>query len=66
MTETSKLYHDLESKCSSLKSAIKLLRECEPGEKGEILALMNEAARDILKFLSELGEEINSGKNPAL
>lgn len=64
MTEANKLYHDLESKCSSLKSAVKLLRECPPEEKDEILALMNEAARDILKFLSEL-EEINSGKNPA-
>ena len=54
-----KLYHDLASKCASLKSAVKILRDCPPGERKEMLALMIETANTILKSLSELDRHYN-------
>ena len=58
MADANRLYHDLESKTAGLKSAVKLLRECTPEEKREILALMRDAARDIQKYLTELEKDI--------
>ena len=52
--ESSKLLHDLRSKCSSLKSAAELYKDCSPAEKKEMLALMNAAAAEIVKLLSQL------------
>ena len=57
--EPDKLLHDLESKCASLKSGARLLRECSPTEKHEMLVLMNDAARDILRHLRELEKVID-------
>lgn len=54
-----KLYHDLASKCASLKSAVPILRASQPEERKEILALMTEAANTILKCLSELDQHYN-------
>jgi prephenate dehydratase len=53
-TESSKLLHDLRSKCSSLKSAAELYKDCSAAEKKEMLALMNAAAAEIVKLLSQL------------
>ena len=58
--EPDKLLHDLESKCASLKSGARLLRECPPAEKREMLALMNEAAQDVLRYLSEFKNQIDA------
>ncbi len=52
--ESSKLLHDLRSKCSSLKSAAELYKDCSAAEKKEMLALMNAAAAEIVKLLSQL------------
>lgn len=54
-TDNSKLLHDLRSKCSSLKSAAELYKDCSPAEKKEMLALMNAAAAEISGILSRLG-----------
>lgn len=54
MAEETKLYHDIESKTASLKSAAKLLRECPADQKRELITLMRQAAQDIQKHLSEL------------
>ena len=53
-TDSSKLLHDLRSKCSSLKSAAELYKDCSAAEKKEMLALMNAAAAEISKLLVQL------------
>ena len=53
-TDNSKLLHDLRSKCSSLKSAAELYKDCSAAEKKEMLALMNNAAAEITKLLASL------------
>ena len=52
--DSGKLLHDLRSKCSSLKSAAELYKDCSAAENKEMLALMNAAASDIVKVLGEL------------
>ena len=52
--EARKLLHDLESKTASLKSAVKLLRDCAPKERKEMLSLMKTAASEIGECLAEL------------
>lgn len=52
--DTSKLLHDLRSKCSSLKSAAELYKDCSAPEKKEMLALMKAAAGEISKTLALL------------
>lgn len=49
--DSGKLLHDLRSKCSSLKSAAELYKDCSAAEKKEMLALMNAAAAEIVKIL---------------
>ena len=49
-----KLLHDLRSKCASLKSAAELYKDCSPGEKKEMLALMKAAAAEISRLLEAL------------
>ncbi|HNW42857.1 MAG TPA: hypothetical protein PKI19_00020 [Elusimicrobiales bacterium] len=56
--DPSKLLHDLRSKCSSLKSAAELYKDCSAPEKKEMLALMKAAAAEITKTLAEL-EAVN-------
>jgi hypothetical protein len=52
--ETRKILHDLESKSASLKSAARLLRDCPPAERREMLALMRNAAKEIVTCLDEM------------
>lgn len=51
---SSKLLHDLRSKCSSLKSAAELYKDCSPAERKEMLALMKQAASEIAASLEKL------------
>lgn len=51
---SSKLLHDLRSKCASLKSAAELYKDCSPAEKKEMLALMKQAAAEISTSLENL------------
>ncbi len=53
-SDVSKLLHDLRSKCSSLKSAAELFKDCSAAERKEMLALMNAAAGEITKTLEAL------------
>lgn len=53
-----KLYHDLDSKCASLKGAVKLLRECQPEEKKEMIDLMTDCANSLVKCLSDLKQRL--------
>lgn len=55
-TDTSKLLHDLRSKCSSLKSAAELFKDCSAAEKKEMLALMSAAAEEITRTVAELNK----------
>jgi len=57
-TDNSKLLHDLRSKCSSLKSAAELYKDCSAAEKKEMLALMNAAAAEITKLLGQLEKAV--------
>ena len=52
--ESNKLTHDIESKCASLKSAAKMLKECTPEEKKEILTLMKASAQELVRITTEL------------
>ncbi len=54
--DSGKLLHDLRSKCSSLKSAAELYKNCSAAEKKEMLALMNAAAAAIMKIMDELAK----------
>jgi hypothetical protein len=49
-----KLLHDIKAKCSSLKSAADLFKDCSAEEKKEMISLMSNAAKDITKHLSDL------------
>jgi len=57
-TDSSKLLHDLRSKCSSLKSAAELYKDCSAAEKKEMLALMKAAAAEIAKALAQLDSAV--------
>ena len=46
------LIHDVNSKCSSLKDAAKLLTDSTPAEKKELLALMVKQARTLADDLA--------------
>jgi hypothetical protein len=52
--DSGKLLHDLRSKCSSLKSAAELYKDCSAAEKKEMLALMNAAAAEIATILAQI------------
>lgn len=56
--DNSKLLHDLRSKCSSLKSAAELYKDCSAAEKKEMLALMNAAAAEITRLLGQLEKTV--------
>ncbi len=47
-----KLIHDVNSKCSSLKDAAKLLTGSSPAERKELLALMVAQARSLANALA--------------
>lgn len=47
-----KLIHDINSKCSSLKDAAKLLPDASPAERKELLSLMVRQARALSDELS--------------
>jgi hypothetical protein len=47
-----KLIHDINSKCSSLKDAAKLLADASAAEKKELLALMVKQARALADELA--------------
>lgn len=52
--EMRKLLHDIDSKTSSIKSAAKLLRECEPQERKEMLTLMKAATQELADCITGL------------
>jgi len=56
--DSTKLLHDLKSKCASLRNAADLLKDCSPAEKKEMLALMTMAAAEIVKITGELGKTV--------
>jgi len=60
-TKWDDLLHDIKAKSVSLQTAVGLLRDSAPAEKREVLALMNQAARDILRYLAEVEKEMESG-----
>ncbi|MFA6435354.1 MAG: hypothetical protein WCW52_11745 [Elusimicrobiales bacterium] len=55
-SDATKLLHDLKAKCSSLKSASDIFKNCSSAEKREMLALMNAAAADIAAIMGELSK----------
>ncbi len=57
MPDIGKIHHTLKSKTTSLKNAAELLQKCPPEKRNTIIALMREAAQDIIRLLTELGNE---------
>ena len=56
--DATKLLHDLKSRCSSLKSAADLFKDCSPAEKKEMLALMTAAAEEIASTVAALSKSV--------
>jgi hypothetical protein len=54
--DTTKLLHDIKSRCASLGSAAGLYKDCSAGEKKEMLALMTAAAEEINKTVAALSK----------
>ena len=54
----SNLLHDIQSKCASLKSAAQLLKDCPPEQTREMLALMTDETREILRCLHDMQREL--------
>jgi hypothetical protein len=52
------LRHDIKSKSVSLQNAVDLLRGSPASERREIVALMRQAAGDIVRFVAELEKEL--------
>jgi len=48
-----KLIHDVNSQCSSLRSAAALLKDCPPKESGELLTMMVRQAEILAQILSD-------------
>jgi hypothetical protein len=60
-TKLDTLRHNIKGKSSSLRGAVDILRDCTSSEKREIVALMAEAARDLVRYVSELEKELDNG-----
>lgn len=56
-SELNRLLHDIQSKCSSLKSAAKLLKDASPEEAREMVALMQPAAEAVSRAVEGLDKE---------
>lgn len=54
MTEPGKLYHNLRSRATGLKSAADMLEQCPADKKEKIIALMRAAALEIGQLLDEV------------
>jgi hypothetical protein len=52
--ELRRLLHDVQSKCASLKSAARILKDCPDGQVREMVSLMTQEAREILDCMVEL------------
>lgn len=57
--EAKRLLHSLQSKCASLKSASQLVKDCAPQKAREMLTLMTQEARELLKCLYDLRKEMD-------
>ena len=60
-SEVARLLHDVQSKCSSLKSAAKLLKDASPEEAREMVALMRPAAEAVSRAVDGLAKEFGRG-----
>jgi len=60
MADVEKIYHNLKSKAIGLKSAAEMLPKCAPEKRDRVIALMREAAGDVVRLLSELETEQKS------
>ena len=58
-SELTPLLHDVQSKCASLQSAAKLLKDCPAEQAQEMLVLMTTEAREILRCLYDLRKMID-------
>lgn len=62
MPDITKIHHTLKSKTNSLRDAAELLPKCPEEKIHGRIALMREAAQDIVRLLTELEAEL---RNPA-
>jgi arsenate reductase-like glutaredoxin family protein len=58
MSDINKIYHDIKSRCSSIKNAVDLLKDVNIDEKKEILSLMKESVFELQKSIEILEKEI--------
>ena len=58
MKDVNKIYHDIKSRCSSIKNAVDLLKGVNIDEKKEILSLMKKSVFELQKSIEILEKEI--------
>jgi arsenate reductase-like glutaredoxin family protein len=58
MNDINKIYHDIKSRCSSIKNAVDLLKDVNIDEKKEILSLMKKSVFELQKSIEILEKEI--------
>lgn len=58
MSDINKIYHDIKSRCSSIKNAVDLLKDVNIDERKEILSLMKKSVFELQKSIEILEKEI--------
>ena len=63
MKEINKIYHDIKSKCSSIKNAIDLIKETKGEERKKIILLIKKASIELQQAIDCLEKELNNNSN---
>jgi len=59
MSEINKIYHNIKSKCLSIKSAIDLIKETKGEERKELLVLIKKASLELQESITLLEKELD-------
>jgi hypothetical protein len=60
MSEINKIYHDIKSRCSSIKNAVELIKETEGEERKELLLLIKKASLELQESINLLEKELHN------
>jgi len=60
MSEINKIYHDIKSRCSSIKNAVELIKETEGEERKELLLLIKKASLELQESINLLEKELDN------
>ena len=60
MSEINKIYHDIKSKCSSIKNAVELIKETKGEERKDLLLLIKKASLELQESINLLEKELDN------